>query len=319
MKKKIFYNFIKQLEIIFEDEKRFSSYFEKNYPSIKKVLPNLKLIVIISLFFSINYDYQNYIENTQLLYSGLKTEEAIHSDIKLSLILIYIYFFLILFDFFISMFVIFKANHPIENKMFQMAKQTAKLVMGASATGYVVAIAPVEPNAISNFVHTKTPVGRGYDFETGDLASKIKGHLIASKLQRDMMLEAVKEHGPDSKLLTDSHLGKIMADEKYGALIRERATSPEKITLGFPLVEPGRFLKKTILGEGELTTPPSNNPNNVDQDNDNEPVEQATNPSVRPMKARRANSAPIQRTQQPQEERPIRRVNSDPTPRRSNR
>ena len=175
MTKKILDNFLKQLEIIFEDERRFSSYFQKNYPTIKKILPNLKLIIMISLFFTINYDYQNYIENAKLIYSGLKTEEAEFSNVKLSLILLYFYIFLLIFDYFISMFVIFNANHP-DN-----------------------------PN------------------------------------------------------------------------------------------------------------------NNVDQDNDNEPNEQAANPVERPMRAQRANTAPTQSARQPQEERVIRRVNSDPTPRRPNR
>ena len=67
---------------------------------------------------------------------------------------------------------------------------------GALAVGY--SHASVEPNSVSNFVHTKTPFGRGYDYEIGSLNLKTKGDIISGALRREDMLSTVEKYASDS-------------------------------------------------------------------------------------------------------------------------
>lgn len=123
------------------------------------------------------------------------------------------------------------------NHLLQVAKHGVR-VIGALTVGSVgYSHAPFEPNAISNFVHTKTPLGRGYDYEIGSLAGKFKGDIISNGLGRKTMLEAVNKYVPDSKILDSTALNSIVADEDYSTKLRAQLSFIESTAVGLPLVD----------------------------------------------------------------------------------
>jgi hypothetical protein len=77
----------------------------------------------------------------------------------------------------IAIYVIQNANAPIEGGwryvmiVGRMIGGTILVASGGAAAGTVVAGAP-EPSASSNFIHTKTSLGRGWDLEPGDVYTK---------------------------------------------------------------------------------------------------------------------------------------------------
>lgn len=73
------------------------------------------------------------------------------------------YFIMIIYEFVLSIFIILKANSPIRDVAFQVGKTVLRAVGSASAAAVTYSHLPVEPNAVSNYVHTKTPFGRGCD------------------------------------------------------------------------------------------------------------------------------------------------------------
>lgn len=47
---------------------------------------------------------------------------------------------------------------------------------------------PVEPDFVTHFIHTKTFLSRGYDYELGFLSNKFKKDIIQGDLGRKIML-----------------------------------------------------------------------------------------------------------------------------------
>lgn len=45
---------------------------------------------------------------------------------------------------------------------------------------------PVESTLLTQFVYTKTALGRGFDYEIGSILSKLKGDLIAGSVSREI-------------------------------------------------------------------------------------------------------------------------------------
>lgn len=93
---------------------------------------------------------------------------------------------------------------------------------------------PAEPTHISQYFHTKTNLGRGYDFEIGCLQGRLKGDVLASGLGRDKMLEAVAKYAGLSKIVTPAIMTQIMKDPKYLKILHKQLTFAERIYIGLP-------------------------------------------------------------------------------------
>jgi len=125
----------------------------------------------------------------------------------------------------------------VRNFAYQFAKHTAKTIGVSSAFAVGYSHAPVEPNFVSNFVHTQTPFGRGYDYEIGSLNLRAKGDFISSALGRENMVSAVEKHASDSNIVDQNVLNRIINDPEYKFKIRANTTIGEKVFLGIPLVD----------------------------------------------------------------------------------
>jgi hypothetical protein len=234
----------KHMEVIIEDNKRVSNSYKKNYPNIYLILPLLKVGCCIAIFFSANQDhqfFQQYLESI-VLTNG---HPGPFKSNSWTFVICIVYLSLVAFEFIISILVIKKANHPVKNFSFQTAISAAKAVSLSTGVCYCIAYGLPEPSPISNFYHTKMPGGRGYDFEVGDGNLKAKGYLVLTALGRDRMLEAIDEHGPSSKIVTDEHLKKIISNSEYTSIIREKTTVIEKSFLGISIVNSADFLEST--------------------------------------------------------------------------
>lgn len=226
------YHLLKNINVIIGDNRRFSNYFKKNYPNIYFYLPIIKILTSVSLFVSMTHDFN--IFKGYLSYALREGSEDFPIHSSWSLFIFYFYLCTISFQFIMSMIIITYANPPVRNKAFQIVKHTLVAGTVVIPVSYGIAYSPIEPNPISNYVHTKLPGGRGYDFEVGDLASKIKGHTLASHLGKEKMLEAVAEHGPSSKILKREHIVQVVTDPKYRDVICKDASLVERTLLGVP-------------------------------------------------------------------------------------
>lgn len=96
---------------------------------------------------------------------------------------------------------------------------------------------PAESNVVSNFVHTQTPFGRGYDYEIGSFDLKSKGDVLSGSLGNKDMIRAVEKHAPDSKILDINKLNNIINDPEFKPKITNNLTVAEKVFLGIPFFD----------------------------------------------------------------------------------
>ena len=225
---------LEKINLIIEDNQRFSNYFKKTYPNVYFFLPIVKLLTWCSLFISTAQDFNLFRE--YISYKSCEGSELVVTSNSWTLHILYFYLCIIGFELIMSVTVILYANHPIRNTAFQVVKHALKAGVGGISCGYVVAYSPLEPNPVSNFVHTKLPGGRGYDFEQGDIISKLKGHTLASHLGKEKMAEAVAEHGPSSKILKREHITWVVTDPKYRDIICKDAGIAERAFMGVPIL-----------------------------------------------------------------------------------
>ena len=95
----------------------------------------------------------------------------------------------------------------------------------------------MEPNAVSNFVHTKTSFGRGYNYEIGSFGLKTKGDIVSGALRNKDMISAAQKYAPNSSIIDINKLNNIVNDPEFKYKIRENTTSLEKAFLGIPLID----------------------------------------------------------------------------------
>ena len=105
-------------------------------------------------------------------------------------------------------------------------KLTRGIVISTGVTGTsttVIAGAP-EPSVASNFINTKTPLGRGWDAEPGDTFTKVKAiklkEVVGSKLLVNK-LEELDINPTNNKIITRETLQKLLKDPEIKRVIEE--------------------------------------------------------------------------------------------------
>lgn len=157
---------------------RFNKYYKKRFPILFYVLP------IIGTLSGLGMCYTGYLLNG--IYQEILFERVAHFSYKqeiqylqgLFTLFFLIFFSYIVIDMGIAIYVIQKANTPI-NKNWQYVMIAGRIIQGTvisvsviAAGGTAVAGAP-EPSPGSNFIHTRTLFGRGWDVEPGDVFTEI--------------------------------------------------------------------------------------------------------------------------------------------------
>ena len=289
----IYKNFLEYLSVTLEDDKRFYVYFKKKFPKSFKYLSIVKLVAFLFILITLKSDYQTY---SVLSSSSILEEESLTlaSPKFYSQYSFFFYFVIIIYEFVLSVYVTLKANSPVRNVVFQIGKHAVKAVGASSAIAVGYSYAPVEPNVVSNFVHTETPFGRGYDYETGSFGLKAKGDLVSGALGNKDMLSAVQKHAPDSNIIDINKLNNIINDPEFKSKIRVNTTTFEKGFIGLPLIDIPSF----------PTNPESSDVSDLnslehDDNNNDTETEESSTPVIKKSS-------------------PIRKHYSEPLPRKSN-
>lgn len=142
-----------------------------------------------------------------------------------------------IYEFVLSVYVTLKANFPVRNVVFQIGKHAATAVGVSGAIAFGFSHLPVESNVVSNFVHTQTPFGRGYDYDIGSLGLKTKGDLVSGALGNKDMMIAVQKYAPDSRIIGIEKLNNIINDPEFKSIIRTKTSIAVKVFLGIPLLD----------------------------------------------------------------------------------
>jgi hypothetical protein len=289
----IYKNVLNHLSVILEDEKRFYAYFKKKFPKSFKYLPIIKIITFLLIFITLKMDYQTY----SVLSSTILEEKSS----TLALTKFYsqysfcFYFIIIIYEYVLSIYVTLKANSPVRNVLFQIGKHTVKALGASSAVAVGYSHAPVEPNFVSNFVHTRTPFGRGYDYEIGSLGLKAKGDLVSGALGSKDMISAAQKHASDSNIIDINKLNNIVNDPEFKPKIRANTTIVEKVFIGIPLIETPHISNPVGSDVSDSNSLEDLSETNGDDNN----TDESTTPVI--------------------QESPIKRHSSEPLPQRGNR
>jgi hypothetical protein len=157
-------------------------------------------------------------------------------------------------------------------------------------------MAPLESNAVSNFVHTKTPFGRGYDYEIGSLSVKGKGDLVSGALGNKDMVHAAQKHAPDTRILDLDTIQNIINDSEFKSKIRDKTTIPEKGVLGIPIIEffpDSSDGKVSDISNSEAVDSEVLDSNSLEGLSETSDDDKSTNPAIKDSPIRRHKSEPL--------------------------
>lgn len=210
--------------------------FKKKFPKSFKYLFMVKFITFLFLFITLEMDYQTYYSARLSICEGKPLIPA--STNFYSQYIFYFYFFIVIYEFVLSVYVTLKVSSPVKNVVFQIGKHAIKAISISSVISVTYSyVACFEPTVVSNFVHTKTPLGRGYDYEIGCLGLKIKGDILSGVLGRTDRMSAVQKYAPDSNIIDTNKFNNIINDPEFKYKIRVYTTFFEKDFLGIPLTD----------------------------------------------------------------------------------
>lgn len=231
-------------QIFVQDNKNFKNYYKKELPFFYYSLPLIQIVSVIGIMYFLTFLSAEY---SIVFSSVLESEGTFNNAIFLTddqefyygylKLFVRVYLASVLANLLIAFYVIRNANNPIKDKVVQGVKQVLKATASVTTAAVGYSYAPLEPTTVSNFVHTQTPLGRGWDYEPGSMATKIQGDFVSSKLGKDTMLEAVNTHADDSKILNSHTLKKITNDPTFSSKLRNACSFSEARLIGVPLID----------------------------------------------------------------------------------
>jgi hypothetical protein len=288
----IYKNILEYFSVILEDGKRFNAYFKKRFPKSFKYLYIVKFVTFLIMFITLQIDYQTY----SVISSSIEEESLIPISVPTKFYSTYsfcLYLVIIIYEFVLSLYVTLNSNSLVENVVFQIGKHVAKAVGASIAIAFGYSHTPGESNVVSNFVHTKTPFGRGYDYEIGSFDLKIKGDLVSGALGTKDMISAAQKHAPDSNIIDINKLNDIINDPEFKFKIRLYTTFSEKAFLSIPLID------FSLIDSPSLPTNPEcydvSDLNSFKDDNNNNNTEKSITPVIKKSLIRRHHSDPLPR------------------------
>ena len=212
--------FIKEkFDVYLIQKHRFNTYYKKKFPVCYYLLPPIGILSGLGVF------YTGYLLNTinqEIVFEKvhlLNHKQEIESLQLLLTVFAIIFFFFVIIDLGIAIYVIQKANSPIDSnwRYFMMAGRiigaTTAIGSSTAVAGTVIAGAP-EPSAGSNFIHTKTPFGRGWDSEAGDIYTKKDFMKLQQFTGNQLLLDKLNELNPedDKGIVTRETYQKLLED-----------------------------------------------------------------------------------------------------------
>ena len=198
---------------------RFDRYYKKRFPILFYVLPIIGILSGLGMFYTgylLNHIFQEILfENVHLL----SRKQEIQSLQFLFTVFSITFFAYIFIDLGIAIYVIQKANAPInpEWKYVLLAERFVKGIVvcgSAITTGVTVVAGAPEPSTGSNFIHTRTPFGRGWDSELGDMFTKTNLMKLQQYTGNKFLVDKLDElnSGTNSRLVSRDVYQRIIQD-----------------------------------------------------------------------------------------------------------
>lgn len=216
---------------------RFNKYYKKNFPGFFYGLPIIGIGSFIGLIHTLSIIGMTF---EDLI---LKTNAPWYVEYQMEQFEIQLYFFLTLYlcciiiHLGISLYVIRYANSPI-NKYWKPIMSAVKITgaVGAATVGVTIAAeAPVAPNKFSQYVHTKTYLGRGWDAELGDFHGKVAATKLQNLVGQDKFSELVGKFSKDG-IVSRETIETMLNDAETKKTVNEKATFLERQMLGLPIL-----------------------------------------------------------------------------------
>ena len=207
--------FINYICAIIKDTQYFNSYFINEFTKSFKYLPLIKCITMFLMAVFIQTDAQSHLSVLSSINRGdLVIEGNLTFYFKYPLCLFLI---AIVYEYLISIYIIvFHVDRPVKNVFFQVVKKTTLLVIAIVTNTFIYSCLPfTESSDVTNFVHTETPFGRGFDYAQENFRLKIKGEFVSSALGSVDMLRAIDKHSPGNRVINSATLFDIIQDPEF--------------------------------------------------------------------------------------------------------
>jgi hypothetical protein len=199
--------------------------------------PIIFIIIITYMGWCVALLSQHYFTHTTMtsLLTLFKNTDVVFAYSKEQSVICYIgYMYLSLIFYYIltSVHVVLRVNCPVRHKIFWLIGKF--IIAGIFAFGcmQILSYSCLEPSYISNYIHTKTVLGRGWDYKVGSGLLFLKGFIIVGSIGKNNMLEVIKKYSPESQIIGEETLTKIKLDSEVHKKLLETCSSEELLYLG---------------------------------------------------------------------------------------
>jgi len=216
-----------------KQQEKFTKYYKNNFLTFYYVLPPIGILSGLGMFYT-GYLLNNLYQEVLLeKVHFLSHQQEIQSLQQLFTVFVIIFFLYVILDVGIAIYVIHNKNSRIEPNwrswmiVAKILGRTTVVGSGVAAAGTVVAGAP-EPSPASNYIHTRTWVGRGWDSEPGDVFTKKDVMKLQQFTGNQLLLEKLNQlnSGENKVIVTRDTYQKLLEDPE----IRNKILKATNIT-----------------------------------------------------------------------------------------
>jgi len=225
-----------------KSRKAFNDLYKKVCLLRNNLTPIIFIAIITYMNWCANLLYQRYFTHMTMksLITSFKNNNVIFGYVKEQAVINYIgYIFLSLIFCYIltSVYVVLRVNCPVRHKVFWLIEKF--IIAGIFAFGCVqiLSFSLLEPTYISNYIHTMTVLGRGWDYNAGSGILFLKGFVVVERIGRDKMLEVIKNCSPESQIISEETFADIISDLEVRKILLKTCSSEELFYLGFSKVD----------------------------------------------------------------------------------
>ena len=226
------YNLIIKYDI--ENEK-FKKFYKKKFPILYYGLPIMILVSFLGIYLQI---YKSNIIFNDIFFHNKPMwleENELRKVSSYLTFFSYLFYFSIACHIAMTIYVVMKANDPIFSNGWRMSlifiriTVPSYLAYGAALT---IAAAPVEPNSFSQFVNVY--LGKGWDFEEGDMLTKGIGYKIVQVTGTQYFRELVRSHCPTGIISNETLKKMVCSDKELYEKVLKKTSYYEKLIMGLP-------------------------------------------------------------------------------------
>lgn len=222
-----------------KEKQKFTKYYKKNFPIFYYGLPPVGILSGLGVLYTgcllSNLSQKIFFEEV----SFFVHQQELQSLQWLFTVFTIIFIFYIIIDTGIAIYIIFTANPPI-GPCWQVAMSAAQfvrgtfLIGGTTVTGGTIVGGLPEPTIASNYVHTKTSFGRGWDVAPEEIYVKKDFMKLQHVVGRDFLLEKLNElnTGENKKIVSRETYQKMLENQEVrNKVLNAKNISKEELSL----------------------------------------------------------------------------------------